>query len=270
MKKEPAKPPHGSTCEERHPSSRDDYIPCGKPADFIVRHKGKVEERAGYFMCQECMNKAVRAGGKVILRGEAYVPLHPPRNAKEPEELLDDVEEAPIEIDDAKVKKISALASQQLDLIERIKAKEEELKALQLALKTNMEADLPNAMSECGVENFTLTGGASVAIEKIVRASIPKTHLNEGLAFMRDKAPDLVKHTITIQFDRKDQKFFAKFMRDLAQRKRPVDASIKDSVHAGTLSAYVRRCDEEGVALPEDILGIFRTTAAKVTPGDKT
>lgn len=272
-----AVPPSGSKCQERDPSSREDYVACGAPAVMIVEHAGKAGERAGYFMCRDCAGKAIKRGGKAVAQGESYVPVMVTAtgpvykavpNAQRAEEMLDDdMEAAPVEVSDDKIRLVATLSKTQLELRDQIANVEKHLEGLYGKLKTNMEVDLPEAMSTAGMKDFTLTNGARVEVKKVVRASIPKAHMEEGLDYMDEVAPDLVKHTVTIQFDKKDRSFFNKFCRDLAKRKRPVNADIKRTVHAGTLSAWVRQKDEAGDPWDEhveEILGVFRNTSAEV------
>lgn len=69
---------------------------------------------------------------------------------------------------------------------------------------------------------------------------------------------DLIKHTLTIKFGKGEEKWAAKFMRDLAQRKKPLRVERKDAVAPQTLGAFVREqaaaAKEQGVPL-KDYLG---------------
>lgn len=185
-------------------------------------------------------------------------------NAMLPDEMLDDVEPAP-EATDAQLKRVSTLAQAQLALVVEIEKLNDQLAQKMAALKTNMESDLPAAMSEAGQEKCKIAGGATVEVKKLVVASIPKALRQEGLAYMEKAAPDLVKHTVSIEFGRGDAKFFEKFIRDLGKRKKPVNATIEDTIAPQTLGKFVRDRDKEGVGVPEDILGVFRKRIATVT-----
>jgi hypothetical protein len=186
------------------------------------------------------------------------------KNAITPDEQLDDYEAAP-DATDAQMKGVAALSLHQLELNRSIAAAETALAMLKAQLKVNMESDLPLAMSACNMEKLTLTGGVLVEVRKVVAASIPSDKAAEGLAWMEKNAPDLVKHTNAIEFPRAEDKFFKKFLRDLANRKRPVNASSKDYVNPQTLGKFVRDRDKEGLSVPEDILGVFRLTRAVVS-----
>jgi hypothetical protein len=189
------------------------------------------------------------------------------RNAITAAETIDDVEEAP-EASDSQLKKVAHLVQAQLDLQAEIASLEATLAIKNAALKTNVEADLPAAMSECGIktEDKLVIRGATVELKKLVAASIPEAHKAAGIAWMEENAPDLVKHTITIEFGLHDAKFFAKFQRDLAQRKKPVKSTQRDTVLPQSLGKFVRERDAAGLGVPEQILGVYRRTVAVVKP----
>lgn len=269
-------------CQEAHPASREDYIPCGRPATCIVHYPERKNEKA-LSMCDPCGHHNVKnRGARYVMESEPYTlakiaaptpeaiarnlgpaPTSDGKPRPNTVEIDDDVEAAPTATDD-QLKRVSTLAQQQLKLLDEIAALEEQLSRKNIAYKVNLEKDLPEAMSQCGMLDFTLSNGASVEIKKVVRAAIPAAHKDKGIEYMLKAAPDLVKHKIEIEFGMKDSKFFNKFLRDLKQRKTPVNAKITDSVHGSTLSKYVRECDEESKPVPEDILGVFRSTTAEV------
>lgn len=252
---------------------------CGKPAVRIMLHPGRESERAGYAMCKECATKAHEAGGRSVKQGESYFPMvdslagQPPSTKRNDEDELDDVEAAPEVSDPGKIERVGSLAKEQVRLLEQIEAKEAELKKLNEALRANVEAHLPEAMSQAEMTYFELTNGGSVEVKKIVRAGIPSKDSKKpeaaairkkALAWLMKHAPDIVKHSIVIQFGMEDDAFFKKFLRDLAKRKKPVKATVDDSVHAGTLGRYVREMDEANKTVPEELLGVHRVTIAEV------
>jgi hypothetical protein len=166
--------------------------------------------------------------------------------------------------------RVIALGNEQVKLRREIAALEAQLAAKSLALKTNVEADLPQAMSEAGVEKFTLTGAIEVGITKVVRASIPKADSEPGLDWIDKNAPDLIKRELRIQFDRTEEKFFHKFMRDMKKRKKQPRMKYERTVHPQTLGKFVRERDAAGKGVPEKALGVYRVTAAvAVLPEEK-
>ena len=64
VKNEPVKTSfEGRTCEEASMLSVRMYIPCGKPATFLVKNR----DPKPYFMCEACADHNVRNRGAKIL-----------------------------------------------------------------------------------------------------------------------------------------------------------------------------------------------------------
>lgn len=61
-------PPPGTKCEEASPLSRQYYIPCGQPAEFMVQTR----DPRPYAMCAMCADHNVHnRGARYVMRGEA-------------------------------------------------------------------------------------------------------------------------------------------------------------------------------------------------------
>ncbi len=283
------------TCQRNVAGRQEQYLQCGAPAVAIMRDpRDDGAEPVGYAMCADC---ARDTGWTAVRKGQRYQPvisdsLDKLRNAKNEAESLDvdtadsasnaddvEIEEAPPPPED-KLKAITELAREQLRLLRKEALLKKELAEVTEQLNANQMAKLPKAMSEADVEEFQLKGGYGVAIEKFVHASIPslsaknmtkdeaKEKNERGIAYMDEQAPDLVKNLISIEFGRGEEKFFAKFLRDLAQRKRPVKAAFTRSVHASTLGKWVRERIEKGMSVDEEALNVHRTVKALVTLPD--
>jgi hypothetical protein len=192
------------------------------------------------------------------------------RNAQTVDEQIEfDVEDAP-EASKDQLKRVVSLGNAQVALRREIADLETQLAAKYASLKTNMEADLPEAMSVAGIEKFTLQDGIDVSIKKVVRASIPKADPDPGLKWMDDNAPDLVTRTLKLMFEKSDEKFFRKFMRDMKQRKKVPKMTYERTVHPQTLGKFVRERDAVGNGVPEKALGVYRVTTAIVSlPEDR-
>ena len=53
----------GKTCEEASPLSVRTFIPCGKPATFLVKNR----DPKPYFMCEACADHNVKNRGATVL-----------------------------------------------------------------------------------------------------------------------------------------------------------------------------------------------------------
>lgn len=159
------------------------------------------------------------------------------------------------------------------DLTAKLKAASEEISVLET--KT-----IPDAMREVGMEHFSLTGGFSIALERVVAASISKAAAPAAHEWLeRYGFGSIIKHDITISFGKDEDKWAKKFLADLAKRKRPLRAERKDVVHSGTLRAFVReRVDlekagqvpDDEMKLPRDLFGVFEfVKATLIEPKEK-
>ncbi len=184
----------------------------------------------------------------------------------------DDVEAAPAP-DDTDLAKVALLANQQIVIEAQIIELEAQLKAKQAELKAVREGALPMAMTELGLLEFKLVGGGKIIVRDMIAASIKEENRDAAYAWLESHGHgDLIKRTITISFDRKDEAWAKKFVRDLEQRKRPLAYQLKRAVNHNTLGAFVREqhklAKAEGVPidtkLDRDLLGVFELRYADV------
>lgn len=167
------------------------------------------------------------------------------RNAKQPDEQLGadedlEVEAAPVP-DDKELKQISVLAQQYLTLQSEIAALENQLQLKNDSLKTLREKDLPLAMTSVGMLGCDLVGGGRLTLKTAIVAGISEAKKPAALAALeKNNLGSLIKHELKIVFGKGEDKWAKKFMRDLAQRKKPLHVERKDSVHPQTLMANVR------------------------------
>lgn len=190
------------------------------------------------------------------------------RNAQKPDEIL--VEAAPEPSDD-QLRKVARLAEQQQILIREIAELEAALQIKHQALKTNQEVDLPEAMTAAGLRDFSLTDGTEIGIRQIISASIPKATQDQAFAWLeKHNAGSLIKRVITIEFGKGEEAWAKKFLADLAKRKKKVKATVKQSVHAQTLGAYVREMSNKHIVVPDKLLGVFRLRKAEIKKPEQT
>lgn len=176
---------------------------------------------------------------------------------------------------DKDIKTLVRLARTQLDLLAEEEKIMKDLSRVQGLLKANMEVDLPLALDEAGVAAFPLSNGAIVEMKEVTRASISEERKPKAHAWLiKNKLEDLIKREIKILFGRDEVKWAEKFMRDMAQRKKPLNHSLKEWVDSNTMSAQVRRMREAfkdagknpDDAIPKDLFGIYvaRTAVVKL------
>lgn len=185
-----------------------------------------------------------------------------------------DVEAAPVPTDDL-LKNVAALAKRQLEVEAEIADLTALLAQKNLDLKAIREGSLPLAMTEVGMTEFKLTGGYEVVVKDGVFGSITKENTEAAHKWLEDHGHgDLIKHTITITFGKGEEAWAAKFMRDMAQRKKPLCHELKRAVNHNTLGAFVREqarlAKEENLPidakLDRQLLSVFELRYAEVNP----
>jgi hypothetical protein len=174
---------------------------------------------------------------------------------------------------------ILALARRQAKLELDISKREEELKKLYEERKQTAEIALPNALRDARLDSMPLGEGWMVRLKTTLSGAISAANKDKAHEWLEGHGMGgLIKHIITISFGRDEDKFFNKFLRDLAKRKKPVQAERKDAVNTQTLGAMIReqvaKAQGEGrdprEAIPFDLLGVYQiTTAELVAPKAK-
>lgn len=201
-----------------------------------------------------------------------------PRNDQGPllldESLAGEVEAADAPTD-AQAARVRDLALAQLELIKLANGHLQAYEETVAKLRVNREEALSGVMDQLGVTTIGLRGGHSVEVKDEVGASLPVKEAKAyaaGVRWLDEHHPDLLKRTITISFGREDEAWAAKFKRDMAQRKRPLNAVERVWVEPQTLSAFAREqhelarqrgVDPETMA-PSATLGIFKRRVADV------
>lgn len=163
---------------------------------------------------------------------------------------------------------ISALAKQQLVMEQRIKYHTEIIKQYTEDLRRLQMVELPAAMSRCGMSRFTLDNGVEVVVKKDVAASIAAKNKAAAFKWLKDNGHgSIVKTKEEIVFDRNDDVRRAQFESLIAGTEFEPLFKVSESVHAGTLKAFVRAELEEKGDLPEDVrklLGVWEYMKAEL------
>jgi hypothetical protein len=184
-----------------------------------------------------------------------------------------DVEQDDSAPKDSELNRVRALAQRQLDLQRRVAELEGDLKRANDDLKAVREVSLPNAMVEVGMKSFELAGGGSVTVEEMIVGSLTVANKEAGFAWLEDHGHGaIIKHEIKISFGRDEDTWAKKFLRDLAQRKKPLKFERKDTIAPQTLQAFIREQIANAmkenldpkVAIPHDVFGVTTLRFAKV------
>ncbi len=162
-----------------------------------------------------------------------------------------EVEDLPQE----KLAGISALAKQLREMKSNIAAIEETLNALKKQAQILEERTLPDAMTELGLDSFTLAGGAGIRIRREYYPGIKVANREAVFKWLRENNCDaILKRLVTVSFGMGDDDIaenITQLLRDVV----PVDTPFKDEVtiHPQTLRAFVRERIESKQPLPPEL-----------------
>lgn len=165
------------------------------------------------------------------------------------------------------------------DLAEKLYRAERELARLEAAaVAKKLEIDaltgaaIPAAMAAVGARRFDLEGGFRVEVEDMLRGNILAENRPAAFAWLDEHGHPIVKRVVTVSFGRDESAWAKKFIADMARRKKPLRAEIKEAVHDGTLQKFVRemiakeRAGElrDGESLPREIIGVYEAKVARL------
>lgn len=121
-------------------------------------------------------------------------------------------------------------------------------------LRTERE-DLPDLMRELGVSEFALRTGEKITVKEDVDASITgKTRAGALQWLITNGFGGLIKTEVLARFDRGAHEEAEAFARRVAETHD--DIELKETVHPGTLKAFVKEQMAGGAAVPVDLFNI--------------
>ena len=171
---------------------------------------------------------------------------------------------------------VAELAQRQLDQEQAIALAELALKELKAQHTKTQTVDLPAAMAVVNLRTFTLASGHKVELENKVYAQISEARKAGAHEWLRkNNHGDIIKNVVTADFKAGEEELATEFVTKLVELFPRTPFSKDESVHAGTLKAFVREQldqlaepTEAGVPkkeFPEALFGVYRVTEAKVT-----
>lgn len=184
--------------------------------------------------------------------------------------FLDTLEPSPPPAAD-KLAAIRFAAERLTELVDRHTKLSETVEELSDEINDISSRQLPDLMSEVGVESVGIGNGVTVKLKPWYRAVLPKDPVEQAaaLAWLREHdAGDLVKSTVGVKFSRNEDNLAAEVAGHLEQyledhgAGRTVDREV--TIHHATYTAYVREQLEAGETLPLAVLGASTGTRAVV------
>lgn len=159
---------------------------------------------------------------------------------------------------------ISNLASQQLDLEDRIENVESLLKNYKSRHRQIQEVDLPSAMAELGAKSFTLDSGATIKVEDKLDAKITKANESEAYEWLDENGlGGIIKSEVSMTFPKGAAEQCEQAKAVLMEA--GIGFAAKRSVHHSTLKSTCKEQIEKGVAIPEALFGIYQYKCTKIT-----
>ncbi len=154
---------------------------------------------------------------------------------------------------------LSNLAEQQLNAEAAVAQAELELEKANKALAVIQLKALPEFMAECHLDFIRTPDGTEIEIVEKLHVQLAKIRNAEGITWLEDNNHGgSVKRQIVISFNKEDEAWAKKFLRDCAQRKKPLNMVRTDSIHNQTLKKLVKGLLEQGVEVPLELFGVHR------------
>lgn len=160
-----------------------------------------------------------------------------------------------------RVVKMATLLRENAEKIARLEAELQEAERAQLRLERE---DLPALMQEIGVSELALDDGTKVELREDVTAAITEARRAAAHAWLR--AHDfggLIKTAVAVEFPAGDEA--AEELTSELRGRLNVPVELKESVHAGTLKAFVKEQIANGAPIPFELFGVHALTIAKIS-----
>tara|TARA_R110000850_G_scaffold37592_2_gene98988 strand:+ start:13 stop:579 length:567 start_codon:yes stop_codon:yes gene_type:complete len=172
-----------------------------------------------------------------------------------------------VQLDDGELKTIAELAEKQASLEAVIKNAEAQLKGYKEELKQVAEVQLPEALQEVGVSEFSLIDGTRVSVTPFYSARITMENKEEAFDWLRTNGhADLIKNTVSVSFGRAEDDTASSLLTKLDED--GFHPEQKEWVEPMTLKGFVREQVEKGNDLPFDTLNIYVGQKTKITKGN--
>lgn len=179
--------------------------------------------------------------------------------------LEDDYSGDTTALDADKLNLLARLAQEGLDTQAQIADLEAKLKVANENLSRITERAIPTIMDEIGMSDFRLTNGRRITVTDKVRASIPVARKLEAVAWLDEHdLSGMIKRTITISFNRDEEKWANRVEADLRKRKAELRLNKEYKVEPPTLTAWATRTLKEGGEIDPELFGIFVQRRAKI------
>ena len=168
------------------------------------------------------------------------------------EETLSSVEK----LDNSGLDTVAGLARKIKQQQEKVERLDRELKNEKQNLLKLTDEDLPSTMADLGLSKFSLDDGSTVEVKPTYGASILVKDRPAAYDWLRDNGfDDIIKNIVSCQFGRGEDDQASAFHAFASQQGYPT--SQNESIHAGTLKAFVKERIEAGEDFPHQLFGAY-------------
>jgi len=159
-------------------------------------------------------------------------------------------------VDQEGLTSVASLARQIRDEELYIKDLETDLKAAKKKLQKLTDDDMPSMLAEIGISSFALDDGSTVEVKATYGASILVDNRPQAYEWLRDNGyDDIIKNVVSCEFGRGEDDQASAFKAFASKEGFPADQN--ESIHSGTLKAFVRERVEAGDEFPMELFGAY-------------
>jgi len=141
---------------------------------------------------------------------------------------------------------------------------EDELKEAKKALMDTSMERIPNLFDQVGLSEIKLANGQTVSVKRQFAAHISQKNWPAALQWLRENGHEaIVKHDVTVKLKKGEDDQHRSLVAQLNDG--GFSYADRESVHPGTLKAFVTEQLESGVDLPMDTFGVHPVRTTKVS-----
>ena len=138
------------------------------------------------------------------------------------------------------------------------------LKSIKAAYRKYAKELVPDAMDELGMQSLTTSNGVDITISDDLHVHISEAKKPEAFNWLRDNNhEDIIKNQVVVSFNKNEDNVAGAFYSDAVSGGH--DVQRKETVHNGTLRAFVREMRNKGIQVPIETFGVYEGRIAKIT-----
>ena len=168
---------------------------------------------------------------------------------------------------------LSQLANKALRAEALCAQKEEELKAAKEELNVVRRREIPDAMSDAGVDEFTTGAGVKITIKPIVSCSLAKKkneRVDQAIDYLiADKNGGIVRRSVIVEFNLEDTDRAKELTQWVAENMPEASVQVLRTVNAATLKSLIKKWYADGKSFPADLFKASTFDEAKIVVSKK-